>query len=58
MDDAVPDLRLAEPKAASVSCPKCLGKLWKYMDDPHFHYCATCRMNVMVVDGEAYEEVA
>ena len=54
----VRELEMAGPDESSATCPKCMGRLLKYVDDPYFQYCPECRLNVMVVDGEALEEVA
>ena len=58
MAGPVRDLMVIPPDEHAPSCPKCLGRMLKYLDDPYFHYCPQCRRNVMVVDGEALEEVA
>jgi hypothetical protein len=57
----VRNLRIVRPKDEGRDapvCPKCHGRLLSYDDDPYFYYCPECRRNVMVVNGEALEEVA
>ncbi len=58
MAGPVRDVQIVRPDERPPQCPKCMGRLLNYLDDPYFHYCPQCRLNIMIVDGEALEEVA